>query len=149
MKQYKRESRKQKQKQSVCVCVRISKVLGRKYLDDEDRLLVLQGEVGESVDWRDRLQGHLAAGGPGQVGTEHHGQVAAGHLVQTASILYLPQKLEQVFQQLVVLNRKSFQDQYLHIARLLCVRPRLKFEDFLVQVVGQHGLLEITQEGLE
>lgn len=89
MKQYKRESRKQKQKQSVCVCVRISKVLGRKYLDDEDRLLVLQGEVGESVDWRDRLQGHLAAGGPGQVGTEHHGQVAAGHLVQTASILYL------------------------------------------------------------
>lgn len=52
-------------------------------------MLLVQQAPGEVVDWSDGAEGHGVVPPPQQVGSEHHGQVAVGHLVDFAAGRYL------------------------------------------------------------
>ena len=61
-------------------------------------------------------QGELLVAWPGQVGPEHHGQVAGGHLVQVAPVIHEDQELHQVFEDGVVTPRKLLDDKILTVS---------------------------------
>lgn len=44
-------------------------------------MLLVQQAPGEVVDWSDGTERHGVVSPPEQVGTEHHRQVAVGHLI--------------------------------------------------------------------